>query len=87
MCPNVEDKSQIISPYKCKNDEALAVMQNTLNKVDSKIDLLITTNEKLAVQEEKMKHLEDKVNSMSDRLWAVMIIALGAIITSVIQLL
>ena len=87
MSPSVKDKSQMISPYKCKNDAEIQVMQKTLNRVDKKIDLLITTNEKLSVQEEKIKNLEEKIDNLTTRLWAILFLALGAIITSLFKLI
>ena len=87
MSPNVKDKSQIISPYKCKNDAEIQVMQKTLDRVDKKIDLLIITNERLSVQEEKTKHLENKIDNLTTRLWAILFLALGAIVTSLFKLI
>lgn len=85
MSPSVDDKSQIVSPYKCKNDETLAVMQKTLDKVDNKIDLLIETNKELAIQRERLHYLEQKMETLSTRLWYIAGGTILAIITALMK--
>lgn len=84
---DVKDKSNVLSPYQCKKDAEIKVIQNTLEKVDKKIDLLIETNHKLGVQEEKIKHLEIKMDSLTNKLWAILFIAITAIMTSLLKLI
>lgn len=84
---DAKDKSQTLSPYQCKKESEIQVIQNTLNRVDKKIDLLIETNQKISVQEEKIKNLEIKMDSLTNKLWAILFIAITAIITSLFKLI
>lgn len=85
--PSTTDKSNIISPYVCKHEGQFENIESTLDKMDSKIDLLIDINSQLKVQQERIDNLEKRQQEITNRLWYIAGGTILALIGAFIQML
>lgn len=81
------DKFNILSPYICKHEGQFENIEKSLEKLDSKIDLLIDINSQLKVQSERINTLEKRQNEITTRLWYLCGGTILAIITATIQMI
>lgn len=65
------NKSQILSPYLCKHENEISNIEQSIDKIDKKIDLLIDINSQLRVQEERITNIEKRQTEISNRLWYI----------------